>query len=539
MADISQGNRAELILNPGDVYRVSTGGSATVEAVYGAPAGTTTVTASTQDFGPYAANAKLIVRAVTGSASYGINQATPLQQRNGALDDASRAALAASGVGAISTQLARMYEAAQAQTSTNDGVGFLEPRTLLASETPTITFSTTAPASDPTDPAAQAVILYGGAAIGNVTQDLTSDEKAQLGRWTAGWNRGLRAYWLGTGQYLCSAMPSGLVGNAGLGNQGNNNSPQYPINNLVTYGDFVLYGDVFYMRTRYTGPKYAVWVNDKLVTTSTGGGITSSVGGTMFTPDVNHGYIKIKFSSVGRRNIRIAHSAAGGLSDVYTRATHSIYPRFQERFGWFHIGDSFGATVGGLAGSDTPVFGSGQQMAAMFGPQLDFIDAHLGGSGFGTGTPAFLQRLEMDIAVCQPVKAITILAGQNDSAAQITANAPAFFAGLKTKFPGAPIFVFLSFAPNSYAQAQAKQDALKAVAASISDVYVIDTYGPGATGGDWLKGTGKEGATNGSGNSDLFLSSDGTHPSTEGHKNLWGRRMAQEIYRTCIAGKGW
>lgn len=97
MADISQGNRAELILNPGDVYRVSTGGSATVEAVYGAPAGTTTVTASTQDFGPYAANAKLIVRAVTGSCSYGINQAVPLMARSGSLDDASRAALVASG----------------------------------------------------------------------------------------------------------------------------------------------------------------------------------------------------------------------------------------------------------------------------------------------------------------------------------------------------------------------------------------------------------------------------------------------------------
>ncbi len=94
MSEIAQGNRAELILSPGDVYRVSTGGIATVEAAYGAPAGTTTVNANSQDFGPYAANAKLIVRAVTGSASYGINQATPLQSRNGYLDDASRAALA-------------------------------------------------------------------------------------------------------------------------------------------------------------------------------------------------------------------------------------------------------------------------------------------------------------------------------------------------------------------------------------------------------------------------------------------------------------
>ena len=107
MADISQGNRAELILNPGDVYRVSTGGSATVEAVYGAPTGTTTVTASTQDFGPYYANAKLIVRAVSGPASYSINQAVPIVARNGSLDDASKQVLQCSGF-VWSTTLAAM-----------------------------------------------------------------------------------------------------------------------------------------------------------------------------------------------------------------------------------------------------------------------------------------------------------------------------------------------------------------------------------------------------------------------------------------------
>lgn len=111
MADISQGNRAELILNPGDVYRVSTGGVATVEAVYGAPAGTTTVTASTQDFGPYAANAKLIVLAVTGSCSYGINQAVPLMARSGSLDDASRAVVQSARAIALPSRAAKLIQA--------------------------------------------------------------------------------------------------------------------------------------------------------------------------------------------------------------------------------------------------------------------------------------------------------------------------------------------------------------------------------------------------------------------------------------------
>lgn len=70
MSNISSSNHANLILKPGEIYRVSTGGVATVTAAYGAPAGVTTVTASTQDFGPYTANAKLRVDAVTGTASY-------------------------------------------------------------------------------------------------------------------------------------------------------------------------------------------------------------------------------------------------------------------------------------------------------------------------------------------------------------------------------------------------------------------------------------------------------------------------------------
>lgn len=70
MSQISAGNHANIILQPGQVVRVSTGGTATVVASYGAPAGTTTVTASTKDFGPYAVPAKLRVNAVTGAADF-------------------------------------------------------------------------------------------------------------------------------------------------------------------------------------------------------------------------------------------------------------------------------------------------------------------------------------------------------------------------------------------------------------------------------------------------------------------------------------
>lgn len=70
MADLSQGAHANLILEPGDVFRVSTSGVATVLSIYGAPAGTTTLTARSQDFGPFSVPAKLRVDAIDGAATY-------------------------------------------------------------------------------------------------------------------------------------------------------------------------------------------------------------------------------------------------------------------------------------------------------------------------------------------------------------------------------------------------------------------------------------------------------------------------------------
>ena len=70
MPDLAQGYSANVVLNAGESVRVSTSGQATVASAYGAPAGTTTVTSSSQLFGPYSVPVKLRVTAVTGTANY-------------------------------------------------------------------------------------------------------------------------------------------------------------------------------------------------------------------------------------------------------------------------------------------------------------------------------------------------------------------------------------------------------------------------------------------------------------------------------------
>lgn len=77
MPDLAQGYSADVVLNAGDSVRVSTTGQATVTSAYGAPAGTTTLNASTQLFGPYQVNAKLRITSVTGTANYASPTAVP------------------------------------------------------------------------------------------------------------------------------------------------------------------------------------------------------------------------------------------------------------------------------------------------------------------------------------------------------------------------------------------------------------------------------------------------------------------------------
>lgn len=102
MSDLAQGYSASLILNPGDSYRVSTTGTATVQIAYGGPSGTTTLTAQSRDFGPYDAHAKLEVVAVSGTCSYSLLAAIPVTKVDGRYSDPALQSLV-SGAGKVRT----------------------------------------------------------------------------------------------------------------------------------------------------------------------------------------------------------------------------------------------------------------------------------------------------------------------------------------------------------------------------------------------------------------------------------------------------
>jgi len=77
MADLSTSARAKVQIDAGQSLRVeSEGGSATVTAIYGAPAGATVVTGSSV-FGPYGVPAVLSVLCTSGTASYSVVRDDP------------------------------------------------------------------------------------------------------------------------------------------------------------------------------------------------------------------------------------------------------------------------------------------------------------------------------------------------------------------------------------------------------------------------------------------------------------------------------
>lgn len=76
MASLDSTERAKVALAAGESLIVTTTGQCTVQGLSGAPSSTTTLTASSQTFGPYGVAAVLLVTNVSGRTDYVADNAT-------------------------------------------------------------------------------------------------------------------------------------------------------------------------------------------------------------------------------------------------------------------------------------------------------------------------------------------------------------------------------------------------------------------------------------------------------------------------------
>lgn len=189
------------------------------------------------------------------------------------------------------------------------------------------------------------------------------------------------------------------------------------------------------------------------------------------------------------------------------------------------LGDSY---TGGTGADASGITGWVQKFSSLMG-WPDTWQAGVGGSGYlnaGQGAK-FRDRVAADITANNP-DIVIVVGGHNDTsytASQIQTEAQLLFQAIKSGSPGTKLIVVGPLgAPNAQSTYSAIQTAIFAAATNLANL-TIDTVTK-----SWFTGTGYQGATNGSGNTDFYIWTDNVHPSQAGHEYL-ARRISTEITR--------
>lgn len=170
----------------------------------------------------------------------------------------------------------------------------------------------------------------------------------------------------------------------------------------------------------------------------------------------------------------------------------------------------------------------------------DVWTAAQGGTGYLNSGPVGHQvakdRIATDVIPYNP-DVVVVALGINDtttnnaawtlSSGLLQAAASSLYAQIKAALPYTQLYVINGWYPLAPVY-QPIEDATTAIAAACANnpnvTALISPRG-------WITGTGKSGATTGSGNADLYTGTDGIHPTQAGHDYL-GQRVAAAIAAT-------
>ncbi|MGW4505706.1 SGNH/GDSL hydrolase family protein [Streptomyces sp. NPDC004436] len=277
-----------------------------------------------------------------------------------------------------------------------------------------------------------------------------------------------------------------------------------------------------------TGGSYRISVNGRPMTD-----LMQSLGGT--TLGSTH-LMTVNLGAAQPRLIQIDFSVApfGGIF-LPPGATMWKPPSPRDRIMMF--GDSIpggsNMNTGGGSGTWFP-------RAARALGYADAWNESLGSTGYITaGSTATLgTRAPIDVIPNSP-DVLIISAGYNDnggSQASIQAAAASLYSAIKTGLPSCRIYVIGCWSPtgspgssitntDTTLRNEAAAAGLPFVSPITGAVYnsagtLVATHGP------WITGTGRVGATTGSGNADVYIGTDAVHPTDAGHRYLADRVVA-------------
>jgi lysophospholipase L1-like esterase len=181
------------------------------------------------------------------------------------------------------------------------------------------------------------------------------------------------------------------------------------------------------------------------------------------------------------------------------------------------VGDSLTASGGMLFN----FMGYAQILPDMLGIR-DVWNLGVGGTGIiATGGQLACPARISDLVAANP-DVIVLACGRNDTGSTtgaVTAAELAWLQAVRADFPTTPIIVFATWGNTALATEQATETAMQAAVTQFADPANLTWFIPmaNATAGPAFTGTGYQGATTGSGNSDVYIYTDGVHPSGQNY----------------------
>lgn len=271
-----------------------------------------------------------------------------------------------------------------------------------------------------------------------------------------------------------------------------------------------------------TAAKFRFTVDGQLATALPQTGLTS--GGASY-------FVRVSFGTRANRRIIIEGQYVQFLG-VWAHPSVTLWKTIRPigpRVVW--VGDSFSEGSGGNWWWDSWAVRAGQLLGWNVYPSAVGSTGYLS-TGGGGGKVKYRDRIAADVTPLAPE--IAVVAGGFNDAGVFTATQLGTEAGLlfDTIKSGTPSATLILCGPNwpigvtaNGTQTQMR-DALQTAAVGKADYFVDPIAYPSGT--SWLTGTGRVGATTGNGNADYYTSTDGTHPTQEGHDYL-ARRFASAI----------
>jgi lysophospholipase L1-like esterase len=298
--------------------------------------------------------------------------------------------------------------------------------------------------------------------------------------------------------------------------------PRSPISTIQasafpTAYEFAYYGSKFELQLfNDAGARYQLWIDGLPVTQRS----VTAVAGTAF-------FLPVDFGTPGWHWIRFRTAHSPGFIAVITGPTDTLVAHKQAPTGQMYaIGDSFADGANGVGGLDTYP----HTIAALLGLRDFWVDGE-GGTGLIAtgGAPTtkepFLPRLQRAASEpgLNPDFVVLQVGSTNDfGLTGIQAASAALVAQARSQWPNAYIVAVGNVHCVAISSTELTNHQQAIAGASGADL-VIDAVTDG-----WYAGTGKIGALTGTGNADVFRSSDGTHPTQDGHDFI-GSQIAKYI----------